>query len=96
MFGPGRFGLGVGSGEALNEHILGDPWPSADIRLEMLEEAVAMIRTLWSGDTSDHDGVYYHLENARIYSCRTSCRRSTCPASGPRRSPSPRASATAT
>ncbi|CAA9468955.1 MAG: dehydrogenase, partial [uncultured Rubrobacteraceae bacterium] len=68
MFGPGRFGLGVGTGEALNEHILGDPWPSADIRLEMLEEAVAMIRTLWSGETSDHDGVYYHLENARIYS----------------------------
>src|SRR3954466_12594104 len=36
---PGRFGLGVGSGEALNEHILGDVWPSADIRQEMLEEA---------------------------------------------------------
>src|SRR4028118_1846743 len=67
MFGPGRFGLGVGTGEALNEHILGDPWPSADIRLEMLEEAVEMIRTLWSGETSDHDGTYYHLEHARVY-----------------------------
>ena len=36
----GRFGVGVGSGEALNEHILGDPWPPTDVRLEMLREAV--------------------------------------------------------
>src|ERR1700709_743778 len=40
----GRFILGVGSGEALNEHILGDPWPTVDRRLEMLEEAVDLIR----------------------------------------------------
>ena len=45
----GRFNLGVGSGEALNEHILGDRWPEADVRLEMLEEAVEVIRTLWRG-----------------------------------------------
>ena len=45
----GRFRLGVGSGEALNEHILGDPWPSADVRLEMLEEAIEVIRALWAG-----------------------------------------------
>src|SRR3954454_12075581 len=45
----GRFNLGVGSGEALNEHILGDRWPEADVRLEMLEEAVEVIRTLWQG-----------------------------------------------
>src|SRR5947209_8259474 len=43
----GRFSLGVGSGEALNEHILGDRWPEADERLEMLEEAVEVIRELW-------------------------------------------------
>src|SRR3954471_13541524 len=42
----GRFQLGVGSGEALNEHILGDHWPEADVRLEMLEEAVEMMRAL--------------------------------------------------
>src|SRR3954469_4962752 len=46
----GRFTLGVGSGEALNEHILGDVWPSADVRLEMLEEAVDLIRELWKGE----------------------------------------------
>ncbi len=63
----GRFTLGVGSGEALNEHILGDPWPDADTRLEMLEEAVAVIRRLWSGKQVSHRGTHYRVENARIY-----------------------------
>src|SRR3954447_9938650 len=44
----GRFVLGVGSGEALNEHILGDAWPSADVRLAMLEESVEVMRELWT------------------------------------------------
>jgi alkanesulfonate monooxygenase SsuD/methylene tetrahydromethanopterin reductase-like flavin-dependent oxidoreductase (luciferase family) len=52
----GRFRLGVGSGEALNEHILGDRWPEADKRLEMLEEAVHVIRALWQGGVRDHRG----------------------------------------
>jgi G6PDH family F420-dependent oxidoreductase len=64
---PGRFGLGVGSGEALNEQILGDPWPEADERLEMLEEAVEVIRLLWSGDSVSHRGRHYRVQNARIY-----------------------------
>jgi G6PDH family F420-dependent oxidoreductase len=63
----GNFSLGVGSGEALNEHILGDRWPSADERLEMLEEAVAVMRILWGGGIQDHRGRHYRLENARIY-----------------------------
>jgi G6PDH family F420-dependent oxidoreductase len=63
----GRFTFGVGSGEALNEHILGDSWPSADVRLEMLEEAVEVIRLLHEGGVKDHDGTYYTVENARIY-----------------------------
>ncbi|MGZ4273763.1 MAG: TIGR03557 family F420-dependent LLM class oxidoreductase, partial [Solirubrobacteraceae bacterium] len=45
----GGFALGVGSGEALNEHILGTRWPEADERLEMLEEAIEVMRTLWQG-----------------------------------------------
>ena len=61
------FKLGVGTGEALNEHILGDRWPPADTRLEMLEEAVAVIRRLWKGGRSDHQGEHYTVENARIY-----------------------------
>jgi G6PDH family F420-dependent oxidoreductase len=63
----GRFTLGVGSGEALNEHILGDAWPSADVRLAMLEEAVEVMRSLWSGGFVDHQGEYYVVDNARIY-----------------------------
>ena len=63
----GRFCLGLGSGEALNEHILGDRWPGADERLEMLEEAVDVIRTLWRGDVCDHRGDHYRVEHARIY-----------------------------
>jgi G6PDH family F420-dependent oxidoreductase len=63
----GRFALGVGSGEALNEHILGDRWPEADERLEMLEEAVQIIRTLWQGGVHSHRGVHYRVENARVY-----------------------------
>ena len=63
----GKFVLGVGTGEALNEHILGDPWPSADVRLEMLEEAVEVMRALWTGEVVEHHGTYYDVEHARLY-----------------------------
>jgi G6PDH family F420-dependent oxidoreductase len=63
----GNFSLGVGTGEALNEHILGDRWPNADERLEMLEEAVAVIRTLWRGGVQDHRGTHYRVEHCRVY-----------------------------
>ncbi|MBP2471637.1 G6PDH family F420-dependent oxidoreductase [Crossiella equi] len=63
----GRFVLGVGSGEALNEHILGDPWPSAGKRLDMLEEAVEVIRALHGGGFTDHEGEHYSVRNARLY-----------------------------
>jgi G6PDH family F420-dependent oxidoreductase len=68
----GRFRLGVGSGEALNEHILGDAWPEADERLEMLEEAVEVIRTLWQGGVHDHRGRHYRVAHARLYDLPTS------------------------
>lgn len=63
----GRFTLGVGSGEALNEHILGDPWPTADVRLERLEEAIGLIRELWEGGFVNHRGRHYTVDTARIY-----------------------------
>jgi G6PDH family F420-dependent oxidoreductase len=63
----GRFTLGVGSGEALNEHILADRWPEADVRLEMLEEAVEVIRTLWRGGQQSHYGKHYSVQDARVY-----------------------------
>jgi coenzyme F420-dependent glucose-6-phosphate dehydrogenase len=64
---PGRFWLGLGSGENLNEHILGHRWPPADTRQQMLEEAVEIIRLLWQGGFRDHHGQYYTVENASIY-----------------------------
>src|SRR3954462_9355309 len=63
----GRFNLGVGTGEALNEHILGEHWPEADVRLEMLEEAVEVMRALWVGGQRSHRGRHYTVENARLY-----------------------------
>ena len=64
---PGRFRFGVGSGEALNEQILGDDWPSARVRLEMLEEAIELIRRLWTGEVVHHEGKHYRVRHARIY-----------------------------
>ena len=64
---PGRFSFGVGSGEALHEQILGDDWPEADIRLEMLEEAIEVIRRLWSGEVVSHRGRHYRVRHARVY-----------------------------
>jgi G6PDH family F420-dependent oxidoreductase len=63
----GRFTLGVGSGEALNEHILGSVWPTTQERLDMLEEAVELIRRLWSGDVVSHRGRHYTVDTARVY-----------------------------
>lgn len=63
----GRFTWGVGTGEALNEHILGDRWPPAPQRLEMLEEALEVIRELWTGESITHNGEYYTVEDARIF-----------------------------
>jgi coenzyme F420-dependent glucose-6-phosphate dehydrogenase len=65
---PGRFFLGLGTGERLNEHILGAPWPAWDVRVEMLAEAVGVIRQLWQGDMTSHRGRHYTVDTARIYS----------------------------
>jgi G6PDH family F420-dependent oxidoreductase len=64
---PGRFFLGIGTGEYLNEHILGHPWPATDIRQEMLVEAVLIMRELWTGEEYSHYGAYYTISDARIY-----------------------------
>jgi coenzyme F420-dependent glucose-6-phosphate dehydrogenase len=65
---PGRFFLGVGTGENLNEHILGQAWPEWDVRAEMLEEAVEIIRALWSGEIVSRRGGYFRVQNAQLYS----------------------------
>ena len=64
---PGRFFLGLGTGEYLNEHILGYPWPRIEIRQEMLAEAIHIIRALWRGEEFSHEGNYFMVRDARIY-----------------------------
>ncbi len=64
---PGRFFLGIGTGENLNEHILGQAWPEWDVRAEMLEESVEVIRKLWRGETMSHRGRHYRVQNARLF-----------------------------
>lgn len=66
MFG-GRFFLGLGSGENLNEHVVGASWPRPGVRLEMLEEAVGLIRALWGGDLLTRVGKYFTVDRARLY-----------------------------
>jgi coenzyme F420-dependent glucose-6-phosphate dehydrogenase len=63
----GRFFLGVGTGENLNEHVLGDRWPRADERLEMLEEAIEIIRKLFAGDYETYRGKHYTVEQLKLY-----------------------------
>ncbi|CAN5763216.1 LLM class F420-dependent oxidoreductase [soil metagenome] len=63
----GRFTWGVGTGEALNEHVLGQRWPPSDLRRSMLEEALDVVRQLWTGEQVTHRGEHYTVENAKIY-----------------------------
>jgi G6PDH family F420-dependent oxidoreductase len=63
----GRFFLGVGTGEALNEHVVGARWPPPAVRREMLEEAVTILRALFTGATLEHRGSYFEVDNARLF-----------------------------
>jgi G6PDH family F420-dependent oxidoreductase len=67
VLSDGRFTLGLGSGERLNEHITGAPWPSAHIRHEMLREAIEVIRLLWSGGYHSYEGKHITLDDARVF-----------------------------
>jgi len=64
---PGRFWLGLGAGEALNEHVIGGEWPEIGIRSAMLFEAIEVISKLFSGEVVRHDGEYFTLESAKLY-----------------------------
>ncbi|AZZ54828.1 TIGR03557 family F420-dependent LLM class oxidoreductase [Rathayibacter iranicus] len=62
-----RFTLGLGSGENLNEHVVGEGWPSVAVRQDMLEEAVHLIRELHTGDLVTWEGNYFRVDSARIW-----------------------------
>jgi len=63
----GRFFFGVGTGENLNEHVIGQGWPETEVRQERLREAIEIIRQLWRGGYQSHHGRHYTVENARLY-----------------------------
>ncbi|MFI5803543.1 LLM class F420-dependent oxidoreductase [Streptomyces sp. NPDC051561] len=67
LLSEGRFRLGLGSGENLNEHVVGGGWPAAHVRLEMLEEAVVIIRELFAGGNVNHHGTHFDVENAKLW-----------------------------
>jgi len=64
---PNRFFLGIGAGEALNEHVVGSYWPEAPARLDRLVESIEIIRKLFSGRVIKHAGTYFNVESARLY-----------------------------
>ena len=67
VLSEGRFSLGVGSGENLNEHVVGRGWPPADVRLEMLGEAIEVIKLLWEGGTRSYRGRHFTVDDARLF-----------------------------
>lgn len=67
LLSDGRFTLGLGSGENLNEHVVGGGWPSVDVRHRMLREAIEIIRGLWAGDYLTYDGEFFEADSAKIW-----------------------------
>jgi G6PDH family F420-dependent oxidoreductase len=67
ILAEGRFILGLGSGERLNEHTIGEGWPGADVRQDMLAEAIEVIRKLHEGDLVTHRGEFFDVDTARVW-----------------------------
>ena len=86
----GRFTLGLGAGERLNEHVVGQGWPPADVRHEMLAEALKIINRLWRGGFVSHRGRYYTVEDAQVFDLPAEPIPTYLAAGGPRPQPSRR------
>src|SRR3954468_5425281 len=67
VLSDGRFTLGLGAGENLNEHVVGERWPAVGERHDMLEEAVEIIRELLSGERLTYDGVHFRVDSAKLW-----------------------------
>ena len=67
ILADGRFTLGVGSGENLNEHVVGQGWPTVERRQDMLREAIQIIRELFTGELVDWKGDYFEVDSARLW-----------------------------
>ncbi|GAA2141775.1 LLM class F420-dependent oxidoreductase [Nocardioides koreensis] len=69
LLSEGRFTLGLGSGENLNEHVVGAGWPAVDARQEMLQEAIEIIRQLHTGELVTFRGDHFDVDSARVWDC---------------------------
>ena len=67
LLSDGRFTLGLGAGENLNEHVTGGGWPPVNVRHQMLEEAVDIIRSLWTGEYVNYDGRHFQVDSAKLW-----------------------------
>jgi len=67
LLADGRFTLGLGSGENLNEHVVGGGWPTVARRHDMLREAIQIIRELFTGEIVDWRGEYFTVDSARLW-----------------------------
>jgi G6PDH family F420-dependent oxidoreductase len=67
ILADGRFTLGLGTGENLNEHVVGRGWPAIDRRQEMLKEAIQIIRELFGGELVSWKGEYFEVDSARLW-----------------------------
>ncbi|HEY1135289.1 MAG TPA: LLM class F420-dependent oxidoreductase [Nocardioides sp.] len=67
VLSDGRFTLGLGAGENLNEHVVGEGWPSIDARQDMLVEAIEIIRALHTGELTTWEGDYFRVDSARVW-----------------------------
>jgi G6PDH family F420-dependent oxidoreductase len=83
LLSDGRFTLGIGAGERLNEHVVGAGWPPVSVRHEMLREALEIIRLLWSGGYQSYDGKHLKLEDARVFDLPETLPRIAVAAGGP-------------
>jgi G6PDH family F420-dependent oxidoreductase len=83
LLSGGRFTLGIGAGERLNEHVVGRGWPAIATRHEMLRESLEIIRLLWSGGYQSYDGKHLQLEDARIFDLPAELPRIAVAAGGP-------------
>ncbi len=83
ILSDGRFTLGVGAGERLNEHVVGQGWPAVGVRHEMFRESLEMIRLLWEGGYKSYDGKYLKLEDARVFDLPETLPRIAVAAGGP-------------
>ena len=84
VISQGRFHLGLGAGERLNEHVVARGWPAVDVRHEMLAESVEVIRLLWSGGNHTYRGKHIELEDARLYTLPDQAADVVIAAGGPR------------